>query len=266
MIYLAASPAPGQSRPGGPSAVVLPDAPSSAIQQPQETEAHRTARELREQAAREVKAEEKQRIGGVVPNFNVVLNGQAVPIPPKLKFSIALHSVIDPYTIGLAVIGGGYGEITDDHTGYGHGPAGYFKRFAAAYADNVSGTLIGNAALPSLLHQDPRYYRKGTGSIKSRIIYSALTTFICHGDNGKRQFNTSNVLGNFIAGGISNAYYPADERGFGLTFENASVVTVEGMLGAQLLEFSPDLTDYIHRRRQAKRDRKAAAAMRAANP
>ena len=244
-------------------ASLLPDSPSTTLQQtqtPQETEAQRQAREQREQAAREVEAEEKQRIGGVIPDFNVVLNGHAAPITPRQKFSIALHSVIDPYTIGLAVLGGAYGELTDDHTGYGHGPEGYFKRFGAAYADNVSGTLIGNALLPSILHQDPRYYRKGTGSIKSRIVYSALTTFICHGDNGKRQFNTSNVLGNFIAGGISNAYYPSDERGVGLTFENASIVTAEGMLGAQILEFSPDVLNYLHRRRQAKRDRKAAAA------
>jgi hypothetical protein len=255
--------------------LLLPDSPSAVLQQaqtqtsapaagspePDEPDAVREAREQREEADREVQAAVKQRIGGVVPNFNVVLNGHAVPLSPKQKFNIAFHSVIDPYTIGLAVLGGGYGEISDDHTGYGHGPAGYFKRFGAAYADSVNGTLIGNALLPSLLHQDPRYYRRGEGSIKSRIVYSALTTFICHGDNGKRQFNTSNVLGNFIAGGISNAYYPADERGFGLTVENASVVTVEGMAGAQLLEFSPDITDYLRRRRQAKRDRKAAAAL-----
>jgi hypothetical protein len=266
LLVLAACPILAQSRTNSPQLhpAILPDAPSATLQQaqapPQETDAQRIAREQREEAAREVAAEEKQRIGGVVPNFNVVLTGHAAPITPSQKFSIALHSIIDPYTIGLAAIAGGYGEITDDQTGYGHGPAGYFKRFGAAYADNADGTIIGNAILPSLLHQDPRYYRKGTGSIKSRAIYSALTTFICHGDNGKRQFNTSNVLGNFIAGGISNLYYPSDERGFGLTIENASLVTVEGMLGAQILEFSPDVLDYLHRRRQAKRDRKAAAA------
>jgi len=201
---------------------MLPDSPSAKLQQagtpPQttppanETDAQRKAREQREEAAREVQEEEKQRIAGVVPNFNVVLNGKAVPLSPGQKFNIAFHSIIDPYTIGIAVVSGGFGEITDDHTGYGHGAAGYFKRFGAAYADSADGTLIGNAVLPSLLHQDPRYYRKGEGTIKSRILYSALTTFICHGDNGKRQFNTSNVLGNFIAGGISNAYYPSDER------------------------------------------------------
>ncbi len=258
----------GQSRVPQPlSAVLLPDSPSAILQQeqvPVETDAQRVAREQREEAQREVAAEEKQRIAGVVPNFNVVLNGHAAPISSRQKFSIALHSIIDPYTIGLAVLGGGFGEITDDHTGYGHGPAGYFKRFGAAYADSADGTFIGNAVLPSLLHQDPRYYRRGNGTIKSRIIYSALTTFICHSDSGKRQFNTSNVLGNFIAGGISNAYYPSDERGLGLTIENASVVTAEGMIGAQILEFSPDFIDYLHRHRQAKHDRQAAAAASAA--
>lgn len=247
----------------------LPDSPSfsTSLQQaptpppPGETEEQRKLREQREEAEREVKAQEKQRIGGVIPDFSVVMNGHAVPLTPRQKWSLSLHTIIDPYTIGIAaVFGGGYGELTDDHTGYGHGPSGYFKRVAASYADNVIGNVVGNAMLPTILHQDPRYFRKGEGSIKSRIIYSALTTFICHGDNGKRQFNVSNVMGNFIAGGISNAYYPADERGIGLTLTNASVVTLEGMVGAQLLEFSPDITEKLQRHRQAKRDAKAAAA------
>ncbi len=238
-----------------------------------ETPEQKKAREDREEAEREVKEQLKQRIGGVMPDFTVVMNGvQTVPLTPRQKFVISFHTIIDPYTIGLAAfVGGGYGELTDDHTGYGHGPAGYFKRTAASYADNVIGNVIGNAMLPIVLHQDPRYFRKGSGSIKSRIVYSALTTFICHSDAGKLQFNTSNVLGNFISGAISNAYYPDDERGFGLTMSNATVVTLEGMLGAQLLEFSPDITEYIHKRRehhrmvlQQKIDANAAAKM--ANP
>lgn len=268
--------------------VALPDAPSfsSSSQQasgapaqpaPQiapapanETEAQRKAREQYTEAEREVKAEEKQRAVGVLPLFNVVLNGQAVPLTPAQKFDLSFHTIIDPYTIGLAVIvGGGFGELTDSHTGYGHGPAGFFKRVGASYLDNVDGNLIGNAFLPIVLHQDPRYYRKGTGPVKSRIIYSALTTFICHGDNGKLQFNTSNVAGNFISGAISNAYYPSDERGVGLTLENGVIVTLEGMAGAQLLEFSPDLSSYLRRRRerhQQLRDQAAPAAAPAVSP
>ncbi len=264
-------------------ATLLPDAPSYSTSQqspappaqsapaqsdpaqvpppPQETDAERKAREQREEAAREVKTEETQRIGGIIPNFNVALNGQGVPLTPKQKLDLSFHTIIDPYTFAIAFLfGGGYGELVDDHTGYGHGPAGFFKRTGASYADNVDGNFIGNALLPILLHQDPRYFRKGTGSIKSRIIYSALSSFICRGDNGKRQFNTSNVLGNFISGAISNLYYPASERGIGLAITNASVVTLEGGIGGQLLEFSPDVTEKLRQRHQRKLAEKAAAA------
>lgn len=233
-----------------------------ASQQTSETPEQKKLREQHEEAEREVKAQEKQRVGGVLPLFNVVLNGKAVPLTPKEKFSLAYHSAIDPYTIAIAaVFGGGYGELTDDHTGYSHGPAGYFKRTAASYADNVIGTMVGNAALPILLHEDPRYFRMGQGPIRKRIVYSAMTTFICHTDSGKRRFNTSNVLGNFVAGGISNVYYPADERGVELTLTNATVVTLEGMLGAQILEFSPDVVARMQRHRQAKRAAAAAAVV-----
>ena len=91
-----------------------------------------------------------------------------------------------------------------------------------------------------------------------------MSTFICRGDNGKRQFNTSNVLGNFISGAISNAYYPASERGVGLTLTNGLVVTAEGMVGAQLLEFAPDLTEKIKRHHQRILAQKAAAKAAAA--
>ena len=252
-------------------ATVLPDAPSFSSSQAtsqtvpaaNETDEQRKAREQRDEAKREVKAEKKQRAVGVLPLFNVVLNGQAVPLTPGQKFDLSFHTIVDPYTIGLAfIVGGGFGELTDSHTGYGHGPEGFFKRVGASYLDNVDGNLIGNAFLPVILHQDPRYYRKGSGSVKSRIIYSALTTFICHGDNGKLQFNTSNVAGNFIAGAISNAYYPADERGVGLTLENGLEVTLEGMAGAQILEFSPDLTSYLRRRRERHRQQREDQAER----
>ena len=102
--------------------------------------------------------------------------------------------------------------------------------------------------------------------MKSRIIYSALTTFICHGDNGKLQFNTSNVAGNFISGAISNAYYPSNDRGVGLTLENGLVVTLEGMAGAQILEFSPDLTSYLRRRRERRQQLQNQAAPAGALP
>jgi hypothetical protein len=202
------------------------------------------------EAERELKVEEKQRLLGVMPQFQVVMGGKAVPLTGGEKWRLALHSAIDPFYIGWAfVIGGGWGEIAGSNNGYGWGPAGYFKRVGANYADNVDGALIGNALLPELLHQDPRYFRKGTGTIKGRFVYAALSTVICHGDDGKNQANVSNVLGNYISGAISNAYYPANERGVALTLENGTSVTLFGALGGQLLEFGPDIARLISKKK-----------------
>jgi hypothetical protein len=199
-----------------------------------------------DQAERDLKKEEQQRLLGVMPQFQVVMGGHAVPLTGGEKWRLALHSAIDPFYIGWAfVIGGGEGEATDSHPGYGWGPSGYFKRVGATYADNLNGALIGNALLPQLLHQDPRYFRLGQGKIFHRFLYAAGSTVICKGDNGKWQPNVSNVLGNFISGAISNAYYPAQERGVGLTLENGLDVTLVGALGGQLLEFGPDLARLV---------------------
>jgi GNAT superfamily N-acetyltransferase len=197
----------------------LPDAPSFLRQQqqrptptpaPATSTSQQPADQKPETSADQLKAEEKQRLLGVVPQFNVVENGQALPLTAGQKWHLALKSAIDPFYIGEAFLAGGYSEVADTNNGYGWGPAGYFKRVGSTYADNVDGAIIGNALLPSILHQDPRYFRQGAGSIKSRFVHAALSTVICRGDNGKNQFNTSNVLGNFIAGAISNAYYPSD--------------------------------------------------------
>jgi hypothetical protein len=278
--------APSTSVASSNNSIILPDAPSysssvdssqaQAAPAPgdpaqQETPDQRKARE-RAEADRQVKVEEKQRIGGIMPNFNVNMGGAFVPLTPSQKWSLSWHTIIDPYTFALAfVVGGGLGEAEDDHQGYDWGAAGYFKRTGASYLDNVDGNIIGNFLLPVVLHQDPRYFRRGKGSIKSRVIYSALSTFICKGDNGKTQFNISNVAGNFISGAISNIYYPSDERGAGLTIENGITVTLEGMLGAQLFEFSPDVTSALQKRRDRHRMAQqqkidAAAAAKMANP
>ena len=163
-------------------------------------------------------------------------------------FDLALHGVRDPFGIGVAAVLGGYSELVDSHKGYGHGASGYLKRFGAQYANSAIGTTLARAALPSLLHQDPRYFRKGSGSANSRIGHAAAFAFVCHCDNGHLQFNGSNVMGRLMAGAISNAYYPAEERGVGLTLDNGPVVIVEGMIGAEFHEFAPDLVAHFKHR------------------
>jgi hypothetical protein len=177
-----------------------------------------------EVAEAQIKVEEKQRVLGVLPNFYVSYVSNAAPLTSKQKFKLALWTVVDPFT--LVFVGGAAGveEAQNHFEEYGQGAQGYAKRFGAGYADTVAGTFLGGAILPSLLKQDPRYFYKGSGSKPSRIGYAVASALICKGDNGRWQANYSNILGSLAAGGISNLYYPAQDRnGAGLTFENGAI-------------------------------------------
>ncbi len=205
---------------------------------------HRSQKEI---AAQQVKDEEKQRILGIVPHFNVYDLSEAVRLSPEQKFELAFKSAVDPFNVGLAGINGAIGQAQNSEPGYGQGIKGYGRRFGAAYLDSFDGTMIGNAMLPAVLHQDPRYLRKGTGNVPGRITYALLSTFRCKGDNGRWQPNVSNLLGNFAAGGISNLYYPSSDRGFVNTYQRTIVVSGEGAIGAVLAEFLPDIARHHHR-------------------
>jgi hypothetical protein len=177
-----------------------------------------------EVAEEQIKIEEQQRVLGILPNFYVSYIPDAVPLTSKQKFKLAWKTVIDPFT--LVFVGGAAGvEQAQNHFAeYGQGAQGYGKRFGAGYADTFAGTFVGSAIFPSLLKQDPRYFYKGTGSTGSRALYAIANALICKGDNRRWQVNYSNILGSLAAGGISNIYYPSQDRdGFGLTFENAAL-------------------------------------------
>ena len=123
-----------------------------------------------EVAEEEIKVEEKQRVLGVIPNFYVSYVPNAVPLTSKQKFKLAWKTIVDPVTFAWTGAVAGVEQAQNDFSGYGQGAQGYAKRYGAAYADGVTGTLIGSALLPSLLKQDPRYFYKGTGSKRSRIL------------------------------------------------------------------------------------------------
>jgi hypothetical protein len=175
-------------------------------------------------AEAEIKDEEKQRVFGVLPNFYVTYDPTAVPLTRKQKFELAWKSTVDPISFGLTGAVAGIEQATNSFGGYGQGAQGYAKRYGASYANLVTGTFIGSAILPSLLKQDPRYFYKGKGSVRSRVYYAIANAVICKGDNGKWQPNYSGLLGGLAAGGISNLYYPASDRNdAALTFENALI-------------------------------------------
>ena len=177
-----------------------------------------------EVAEEQIKEQEKQRPLGFIPNFYVSYIPNAAPLTAKQKFKLAGKTVVDPVTFGLTAAAAGLEQWDGQFSGYGPGAEGYAKRYGATYADTVTGTLIGSAILPSLLKQDPRYFYKGTGSKRSRVLYALANSVICKGDNGHWQANYSGLLGSLAAGGIANLYYPAKDRnGARLTFEGALI-------------------------------------------
>jgi Carboxypeptidase regulatory-like domain len=139
-------------------------------------------------AAEQVKAEEQQRIFGIIPNFYVVYDHDAVPLTAKLKFKLATKVLVDPVTvIGVAAFAGI--DQAADNPNFGQGAKGYAERFGAGYADGAIDIMVGGAILPSLLHQDPRYFYQGTGTSKSRALHALSSPFVCRGDNGQLQPN-----------------------------------------------------------------------------
>jgi hypothetical protein len=176
-----------------------------------------------EVAEEQIKEQEKQRALGFIPNFYVSYIPNAAPLTPKQKFELAGKTIVDPATFGLTGAIAGLQQAHNDFSGYGQGAQGYAKRYGTVYADTATSTLIGSAILPSLLKQDPRYFYKGSGSKRSRVLYAMANSVICKGDNRQWQANYSSILGSLVAGGISNLYYPASDRGAGLTFENTLI-------------------------------------------
>ncbi|HEV2134698.1 MAG TPA: carboxypeptidase-like regulatory domain-containing protein [Terracidiphilus sp.] len=185
-------------------------------------------------AEAEMHIEESQRVLGVIPNFYSAYDWNTPSLNARQKFSLAFRSEIDPITfVGAAAVAGAE-EYQNMYPGYGTGFSGFGKRFGAQYANDMGSRMIGSAVLPSLFHQDPRYFYKGTGSTRSRAFYAIKSAFICRGDNGHDEFDFSHILGDFAAGGLANIYYPEPNEGVGLIATNA-LIEIGGMAGTNLL-------------------------------
>lgn len=190
-----------------------------------------------EVAARQLKKEEKQRILGIIPNFYVAYEGDdTAPLTVAMKFELALKISYDPVTIGGVGLYAGLRQASNSPD-YPQGLKGYGERFGATAADGFTDIMIGGAILPSLLHQDPRYFYQGTGSVRSRLRHAILSPFICRGDNGQWQPNYSSVGGDLGSAALSNLYYPESNRGPGLVFSSFAIGTAERVIASVAQEF-----------------------------
>jgi len=190
-----------------------------------------------EVAEEEIRAEEKQRVLGIIPNFYVSYLPNAAPLTPKQKFELAWKSEIDPITIATVGFFAGVEQAQNHFSGYGQGGQGYGKRFGAGLADSTTSIFLGGAVFPSMFKQDPRYFYKGTGSVRTRILYALAMAVICKSDKGRWQVNYSSVLGDLASGGISNLYYPSTDRGAELVFENTALGIGASMITNLFQEF-----------------------------
>jgi Carboxypeptidase regulatory-like domain len=187
-------------------------------------------------ATEQVKIQEMQRGFGIVPNFLAVYYPNPEPLTRKLKFDLAFKFVRDPITVaGAGVVAGA--EQAAGTPDYADGIKGFAQRFGASYANQFTNTMIGDAILPSLLHQDPRYFYQGSGTTKSRVLHAISNIVITRGDNGHPQPNYSLLGGDLASAAISNAYYPKSNRGVGLVFQNFAINTAVHMSGRLLQEF-----------------------------
>lgn len=198
-------------------------------------------------ATEQVKVEQTQRIFGVIPNFYTSFEGDhAAPLTTKMKFDLALKVSYDPVTIAGVTFLAGLKQAADSPH-YPQGAKGYGDRVGATAADGLTDIFIGGAILPSLLHQDPRYFYQGTGTTRSRLRHAVFSAFVAKGDNGKWQPNYSTVGGDLASAAISNLYFPKSNRGGGLVLSQFALGTGERIAANVAQEFL--LGRFTHRSR-----------------
>ena len=194
----------------------------------------------KEVAAQEFKAEEQQRILRVIPNMYVTYEPHPEPLTTGMKFHLAYKSLTNPVFFARTAGWAGVQQAADTPSQWRQGAKGYGKRVGAGFADATAEGLIGNAILPSLLHQDPRYFYQGSGTKKSRALHAMLAAFICKGDNGTTQPNYSTWGGSLISSSIALSYYPSSDRNAQHVFKNFGIGMGLHVAGGLVQEFILD--------------------------
>jgi hypothetical protein len=189
-----------------------------------------------EVATEQVKEEEQQRVLGFIPNFYVSYSPDAAPLTTKLKYHLAWKSTTDVVTFGGVAFLSGIQQAGDEYSEFGQGAQGYAKRFGANYGDAFASTFLSGAVFPSLFKQDPRYFYRGTGSTKKRLLYAISNSVWCKGDNGRWQVNYSNMAGVVSGAAIASTYYPSTNQGMNI-FTNSLIRMGESSLTGVIQEF-----------------------------
>lgn len=194
---------------------------------------------------------EPKRIFGIIPNYRTSPSlSNYEPLSAREKFKVASQDAFDRGTFVLAGLFAGEAQLTNSNRSFGQGAAGYGQYYGAAYGDLMIGDYMTEAVFPTLLHQDPRYFRRGRGSTWSRLGYAAGQIFWTHTDSGGTQFNYSEIIGNSAAVAISNAYY-VDNRDAADAISKLGTQLGVDMASNILKEFWPDVLRKFRRSHRA---------------
>ena len=192
---------------------------------------------------------EDHRMFKVLPNYKTV-NDPSQPVTEigaKEKFGLVLH-YFDPFTYAFTGVQASIQQATDAQEGYGQGVAGYYKRYGADFTDAFTNELFTVGVFPTLLHVDPRYFRKGEGRGWHRTLYAISRVFVARKDSGRHSYNFSELLGNLSSGAVSNLYYPsADRRVEDILSRTGFQMGYDAMFNV-LKEFYPDLKRKFQRK------------------
>jgi len=257
LALLWASPIAAQQQPpqahstqSAPAAPAAPSAPAEQAPSPAPATAGTKNTDGPPPVQQKEATPQNDRLFFALPNFQTVENiKQLPPLTAGEKFKLVAEGNFDraeyPWVATQALIG----QLGHDEASFGQGFRGYAKRYAVAFGDTTVGNFTTGAVVPSMLHQDPRYYQLGTGGFFHRTAYAFKRVFVIRGDSGRNQFNASEIFGNAMAGGISELYHPKGDR----TLTNVVGVwytqTAWDLVGFELKEFWPDLHRLIKKQR-----------------
>ena len=229
-----------QSSPQQTQPASTPAAPASATSPPQSGSAGTTGQDKTQDQTQNTS---KDRLFFALPNFLTIENGrQTQPLTPGQKFKAVARGAFDYTQIPWYAAIAGIGQARNDEPDFGQGWEGYGKRFGSAVADGTIENFMAGAILPSLLHQDPRYYQMGQGGFWHRATYAATRVLITRSDSGHKEFNFSEIFGSALSAGISSySYHPRSDRNISETAEVWGAQVGYDTITIMLKEFWPDI-------------------------
>jgi hypothetical protein len=193
-----------------------------------------------------ISKQQPKRILGIMPNYRAVSAGEIPPPPtPKQAFGIATKNSFDYSSFLFVGVTSLIAEGQDTHPQLGKGVPGFWAYSWRGFVDKTDGNYLVIFALPTVFHQDERYYAKGEGSIMKRALYASSRVLITPSYSGRNTFNASEIFGRGIAQGISTTYYPSQDRTAGTVAQKYAYSLGRDALTNVFREFWPDIATHI---------------------